>query len=370
MPKKSATKPYDVYYFESFDLIDLSKINGDAILLVGESPLDSSKQNENVNHPGPQKNQTLTTAYFVKNQQFVTGPDNQPKTALWRIDNPKWKFIKNNHDKRKHDILFVKDHRKILNDISLLAKVAEFPYQAITATFSKKADSITLKRLVYTSTHQYQFIDPTTEDNIHPVAKDYLTRKNHDDYNSLSFLYALKADPTSLTTINLSQEGGIKIGLGAERGSFHEVTVDEMIDFIRKENKAYLNFDEVKARISEIEKRTYSSRELHRRKEKIFTDFQQFYAAHASDPTMLSRARLVESWANDYMNRNKNENPFTVLSQQQRTGFSAFFSPDKTNSMKLFDKFLYGEVVSHELTELMQANKTEEASSKHKNTMH
>ena len=300
MKKKTAQKSYDLYYFDSINDVNLEKIDGNALILIGEKPVNA-KARLDTSHPdpqskieientisgkvGPDKNQKISTAYFVKDHQYATA-----QGIEWRFDQRKLIFMQDNRDANTRKVSLIKDRRNIEDDLALLAEHAGFPYTKAIIYFSHDAATTEIK-----IRRDDNFVDATDHDNIDPVAKEYLHRKNEPNYNLLTFLYAIKAN-SEQSSMKLMQEGA--------RAS-QAVTVDHMINQVREKNKSYLNFNEVKERINYIEHHLQGSK-LAKQKNKILDDFRRFYAENLDSTSMLSRSVLVEAWVNQYIKNNNN----------------------------------------------------------------
>ncbi|MFC3909166.1 hypothetical protein ACFORL_08790 [Legionella dresdenensis] len=88
------------------------------------------------------------------------------------------------------------------------------------------------------------------------------------------------------------------------------------------------------------------------KKTQILESFKHYCLTNAENG--MSRTELVEGWHRNYVKHN-DENPFDTLKLHRRIfqGFLSIFNPDKTESIKLFEKYLKNEVISDYLKESM-----------------
>lgn len=128
-------------------------------------------------------------------------------------------------------------------------------------------------------------------------------------------------------------------------GKNHADTIDEVIQFVEdRKNKPFRDSAE---RIS----KRWAELGLSKEKDAILKDFIQFqdkYKEHA-----FSGNEITLLWVKDYFRR-KQKNPFVTLSLHRRAGlFCCFFNWAKTDSIKLFEKFLESEGITPELKGVM-----------------
>ena len=186
---------------------------------------------------------------------------------------------------------------------------------------------------------------------LHPTLLAFLKEHNPAEPGSaLTFLYYLKANRTSselktenqstFRDISLNQVGGIRRGIFVY-GETHPVTVDGMIDFIRKKNKTFLNVAEMETAINKIDKS---------HKTVLLQSFLDYYRSNQN--SFVPRGELVENWVTFYQSVHR-YNPFDQLTQHRERGCLKMFNPSKTDSIDFFEKFLKGESISSNLRSML-----------------
>lgn len=322
----------NLYYFNRLEDVDLNQIEGNAIVFVEIGRLTR----------------------FVKDNRFV---EKEVEYFDRSLNNDSWHWMKekrqeNGQIKLEDKPAFWEWHRLIT--IEELTRGNHFPYVHTTLSLSITGRSINLESVFQNGWH---IIPSTLEHNIHPILKEALQKADDPSYNLLTLLYKLKASPDVAQSIDgLYQEVRPYPISRLQKGRRDRLTLDEMIDIVHKAmGTKFMSFAAFKKEKNKIIER-FDQSKLTPQKAAIYDDFENFYKNNKNDPDQMPRSVLIENWVKDYEAHHDNENPFTILNKQRRTGPLSIFNPGTTASIKLFNKFLAGEIIPPTLRQIMQGD--------------
>jgi hypothetical protein len=313
----------DVYFFDEGEAIDLQTINGDALIFIGT----------------PDKEKIIQILAVKNHAYYKLKPISDEFLKEFNDD---WTIYSLAQEPNRQN-LFTQDKKLIKKppnalDIALrtLAEDLNFPYAQNTITISKDGKSITLSA-------------PEGEEALHPRLRDNLGKKS--GFEALNFLQ--KYGQQLLKEGGLKGEGFILESDNSE-GVKGTIRLHDALKLILSSLEPA--FKKLSTSIASISSRFFKHPDTSS-KRNILNHFETY--CYFNWKENLPKKDLIEHWVEDYKKKTKtDENPFTVLMRQRRTGWLSIFNPKLTDSIKLFRELLGKEELPDLLKEAIESKST------------
>jgi hypothetical protein len=297
----------DVYFFDDKKKIDLNAIDNDALIFI-DAP------------DAPERVEILA----VKNKQYYTLilPTLQEREKIgeeWsEVLREKPTFI-------DHKLVIPEKDFIIALSIDIIMGMLNFPYTRIGIDISEDGTSIHIPK------------EEEGEGELQPILKANAGR-TLSGFEAINFIRQSKEE--------LAQGQSF---MGYRRTGKHYGSEYLALNPILQ--SVTPSFKNLCTEINTITKR-FSKSPLTESKKEVLTDFTNYCCWHLDENT--SKADLIENWVASYKKTHGDENPFTILMQQRRTGILSIFNPKLTDSIKLFKKFLEKEPLPNSLKEIVK----------------